>query len=146
VYCRNCGKDVHPQAVACPGCGVPPLVEAKFCQSCGKPTQPNQVLCTQCGAALVARGSGGAGAANSKKVAAGLLALLLNCLGVHKFYLGYTAEGVIMLVVSVAGGILLCGMPTIVFSVIGIVEGVIYLTKSDDEFERIYIQGRRGWF
>jgi hypothetical protein len=31
-------------------------------------------------------------------------------------------------------------------SVIGIVEGIIYLTKSDEEFVRTYIQAKKGWF
>jgi TM2 domain-containing membrane protein YozV len=142
MYCRNCGQDVHPQAVACPACGVPPLLETRFCQSCGTGTQANQAMCTKCGVALVSRRSSG----DSKKLAAGIFALLLNGLGVHKFYLGYTTEGVIMLLLSLGAGIVTCGATSLIMSVIGIVEGVIYLTKSDEEFERIYVQGRRGWF
>lgn len=73
---------------------------------------------------------------------AGILAILLNCLGIHKFYLGYTKEGLIMLLVSV----LSCGFLAIVPWVIGIVEGVMYLTKSDEEFVATYITGKKGWF
>jgi TM2 domain-containing membrane protein YozV len=73
-----------------------------------------------------------------KKIVAGICAILLGWLGVHKFILGYTTEGVIMLVL----GILTCGLTNI----IGIVEGVIYLTKSDEEFVRTYIQNKKGWF
>lgn len=71
-----------------------------------------------------------------KKVVAGILAILLGGFGVHKFYLGYTKEGVIQLLLSLVciGGIL------------GIIEGVIYLTKSDQEFVDTYITGRKGWF
>lgn len=80
-----------------------------------------------------------------KKIAAGILGIVLNGLGVHKFILGYTTEGIIMLVTWLAG-FLLCGIPSVVVSVIGIIEGIMYLTKSDEEFVRTYIQGRKGWF
>lgn len=71
-----------------------------------------------------------------KKLVAGLLAILLGGFGVHKFYLGYTKEGVIQLLLS-----LVC-----VGGIIGIIEGIIYLTKSDAEFVATYITGRKGWF
>lgn len=77
-----------------------------------------------------------------KKILTGILALILGPLGIHKFMLGYTTEGVIMLLVSV----LSCGMLAVVPAVIGIVEGIIYLTKSDEEFVRTYIQNKKGWF
>jgi TM2 domain-containing membrane protein YozV len=73
-----------------------------------------------------------------KKITAGICAILVGWLGVHKFILGYTTEGVIQLVL----GILTCGLTNI----ISIVEGVIYLTKSDEEFVRTYIQNKKGWF
>ncbi len=81
-----------------------------------------------------------------KKVAAGILGILLGWLGVHKFYLGYTQEGVIMLVVSLIVGFITCGIGIIVMQIIGIIEGVMYLTKPDEEFVRTYIQGKKGWF
>ena len=77
-----------------------------------------------------------------KKVVAGILGILLNCLGIHKFYLGYTKEGVIMLLVS----ILTFGFGAIVMGPIGLIEGIIYLTKSDDEFVSTYVTGQKGWF
>lgn len=80
-----------------------------------------------------------------KKVVSGVLAILLGWLGIHKFYLGYQTEGIIMLVVGVAGW-LLCGIPTMVVSIIGIIEGVMYLTKTDEQFVATYITGRKGWF
>lgn len=77
-----------------------------------------------------------------KKLAAGLCGLLLGVFGVHKFILGYTTEGVIMLLITVVS----CGFLAIVPWVIGIVEGIMYLTKSDEEFVRTYIQSKKGWF
>jgi len=80
--------------------------------------------------------------ANSKKILAGVLAILFGGLGIHKFILGYTKEGVIMLLVTV----LTLGFGGIVMGLIGLVEGIIYLTKSDAEFEQTYMAGRKGWF
>ena len=51
--------------------------------------------------------------------------------------LGYTTEGLIMLLITV----LTCGVAGIVFGVIGLVEGIIYLTKSDDDFYRLNTKG-----
>lgn len=33
-----------------------------------------------------------------------------------------------------------------VMAVIGLVEGIIYLTKSDQEFVDMYVKGKKGWF
>jgi len=30
--------------------------------------------------------------------------------------------------------------------IIGLIEGVIYLCKSDEEFVRTYVDGRKEWF
>ena len=73
-----------------------------------------------------------------KKIAAGICGILLGGLGVHKFILGYTKEGIIQLIVS----IVTCGIG----SIIGLIEGIIYLTKTDEEFVRTYIQNKKGWF
>ena len=79
------------------------------------------------------------------KIAAGLLAIFLGTLGVHKFYLGYTKEGVIMLLVTVLGSILF-GLGAIVMAIIALIEGIVYLTKTDEQFETTYVQGEKGWF
>jgi TM2 domain-containing membrane protein YozV len=77
-----------------------------------------------------------------KKVAAGILGILVGGLGIHKFVLGYTTEGLIMLL----GTVLTCGIAGIVFTPIGLVEGILYLVKSDEDFVKTYIQNKRGWF
>ena len=78
----------------------------------------------------------------SNKIPAGICGILLGAFGVHKFILGYTGAGVIMLLVS----LLSCGTVYPVMHIIGIIEGVIYLTKTDDEFVRLYVDGRKEWF
>ena len=80
-----------------------------------------------------------------KKIAAGICGILLGGLGVHKFILGYTKEGVIMLVCWLLGWVLL-GLGPIVMGIIGLVEGILYLTKSDEEFVATYVRGKKGWF
>lgn len=52
MYCRNCGKELEEKAIACVGCGVPPLMENKHCHNCGTSTQLNQVMCIKCGASF----------------------------------------------------------------------------------------------
>src|SRR5690348_4522279 len=59
----------------------------------------------------------------SNKIAAGVCGILIGSLGVHKFILGYTGAGLIMLLVTV----LTCGFGGIVMHLIGLIEGIIYL-------------------
>jgi TM2 domain-containing membrane protein YozV len=92
---------------------------------------------------VIGRSSGQVGA--KSKIAAGLLALFLGGLGIHKFYLGATGAGVIMLVLWVFGWILL-GIPTAIISLIAFIEGIIYLTKSDEEFYQTYELNKKSWF
>jgi TM2 domain-containing membrane protein YozV len=145
MHCRNCGNQVDERAVACPKCGVNPRDGSAFCQSCGKPTDPNQVICRQCGVSLAKPAPVLASAHDpraSNKIAAGICGILLGAFGVHKFILGYTGAGLIMLLVTV----LSCGIAGAVIHIIGLIEGIIYLTKSDEEFVRIYVVGRKEWF
>ena len=86
------------------------------------------------------------GGGENKKILAGILAIILGAFGVHKFILGYTKEGVIMAVVTVALMIFTCGTLGWVVGVVGLIEGIIYLTKSDEEFYNIYQVGQKPWF
>lgn len=77
-----------------------------------------------------------------KKIAAGICAIVLGCLGTHKFILGYTGEALTMLLITV----LTCGVGAPFMAIIGLVEGIVYLTKSDQEFVQTYILNKKGWF
>lgn len=77
------------------------------------------------------------GQKSDKKMIAGILGILLGGLGVHKFYLGYTQTGIIQLILG-----LLCGIGAI----IGLIEGIIYLTKTDEEFDETYVNNQKQWF
>lgn len=83
-----------------------------------------------------------AGEVSGKKTAAGVCGILLGALGIHKFLLGYTKEALIMLLVS----LLSCGIASPVMGIIGFIEGIIYLTQTDEEFYKIYIANKKGWF
>ncbi|WP_299221100.1 TM2 domain-containing protein [uncultured Aquimarina sp.] len=87
---------------------------------------------------------------DNKKVLAGILAILLGSLGIHKFILGYQKEGFILLGISLAAYVLSCLAVGLLFiwvpSLIGLIEGIIYLTKSDDEFYQTYQVGKKPWF
>ena len=130
-----------------------------FCTKCGFQNDEYTQTCLQCQAPLPAIGGYqpiqppapmyGQQAMQDwkqmgadKKIAAGICGILIGSLGIHKFLLGYQREGVIMLLVS----LLTCGIGAPIMSIIGIVEGVMYLTKPDEDFVRTYIQGRKGWF
>jgi TM2 domain-containing membrane protein YozV len=78
----------------------------------------------------------------SNKIPAGICGILLGSFGIHKFILGYTGAGLIMLLVT----ILTCGIAGVVLHIIGLIEGIIYLCKSDEEFVRTYVDGRKEWF
>ncbi|EKO3643061.1 TM2 domain-containing protein [Vibrio metschnikovii] len=82
---------------------------------------------------------------SSKKIVAALLAFFFGSLGVHKFYLGYIKQGLIMLFAFLLGFLLL-GIPSAIIGIIAFVEFLIYVTRSDEEFEQTYILSRKPWF
>ena len=100
VFCRGCAKEIHESAVSCPACGAP----------------------------QAAHGHGGGARGGKSRTTAGILALLLGGVGVHKFYLGQTGMGILYLVFC------LTGIPALV----ALVEGILYLTKTDQEFAAKY--------
>lgn len=62
------------------------------------------------------------------RVAAGLFALLLGGVGIHKFYLGQIWQGIFYVV--------FCW--TFIPALIGFIEGIVYLCMSDDSFDLKY--------
>ena len=81
-------------------------------------------------------------AGSEKKIAAGICGILLGALGIHKFILGYTKEGIIMLLVTV----LTLGIGGFIMGIIGLIEGILYLTKTDEDFVKTYVNAKKGWF
>jgi hypothetical protein len=52
MFCKNCGNQINPNAVACLSCGCDPRMGNKHCNSCGVETNAEQVICIKCGVAL----------------------------------------------------------------------------------------------
>ncbi len=92
-----------------------------FCRGCGKAIHRSARACPNCGAA---QGKGG----TKSRISAAMLALFFGAFGIHKFYLGKSGQGILYL--------LFCW--TFIPTLISLVEGVMYLFKSDEEFEKIY--------
>ena len=82
----------------------------------------------------------------SKRLTSGLLGLFFGAFGAHKFVLGYTKEGLIYLGVSILGGIITCGGALAVTSILALIESIMLLTKTPEEFKRTYIYNKNGWF
>jgi TM2 domain-containing membrane protein YozV len=81
---------------------------------------------------------------NSERVLAGILGIFVGCLGIHKFVLGYAGAGFIMLLVTVL--LVFTIVAPLAMTIIGIIEGVIYLTMDDETFYQTYVVGRKEWF
>lgn len=162
-FCFACGRVIHLTARDCPHCGAaqPPLAASTstagpsgdgvaagrslaplsasatagqailtdqvFCRGCGKPIHRTAPFCPHCGAPQAAAMAGRPRGQKDKSTA-GILALLLGGIGVHKFYLEQPGLGVLYL--------LFCW--TFIPALIGLIEGVIYLTMSDERFSRKY--------
>lgn len=74
----------------------------------------------------------------SKRIVCGVCGILLGSLGIHRFILGDALGGILRIVIAVVT----CGLG----GLIGLIEGIIYLTKSDAEFIQVYQVEKRGWF
>ena len=87
-----------------------------------------------------------------KKLLAGITGILVGSFGIHKFVLGYNKEGVIYLIANLVIvpiiSVVTCGTGSILYviNVIPIIEGILYLVKSDEEFKATYIDNKRPWF
>ena len=102
---------------------------------------------TDAKAIYVAVGSQAAG--GKDKMVAGLLAIFLGGFGIHKFYLGFTGPGLVYLLVNTVGWAvtwIMLGIPNMALGVMALVEGIIYLTQSDEDFVQKYVIEKKQWF
>lgn len=74
----------------------------------------------------------------SQRVLCGVLGILIGGIGIHRFVLGDAVGGLLRILITVVT----CGFG----SIIGLIEGIIYLTKTDEEFIEIYQVGKKPWF
>lgn len=155
--CRKCGSAVSGDAKNCSNCGasnpryseafqasttaappreIEPPVEpertrassfnSKFCGGCGNAVHVSATTCPHCGKRLAGAGTGSTGG-KDKNIAA-LIAIFFGTFGAHHFYLGNSLLGVIYLVFCWTG------IPTLV----GFIEGLIYLGSNEQKFNQRY--------
>ena len=79
-------------------------------------------------------------------VVAAILAIFGGMFGIHKFYLGYYQTAFTMMAMSIVGGIVSFGVAAAVVWMVAVIEGVIYASHTQTEFEEAYVQKRKDWF
>lgn len=82
---------------------------------------------------------------DKNRIVAALLAFVFGGIGIHKFYLGKTTAGVLMLLGGTIGWITFGFVPALVY-LIAFLEFIIYLLKTDGDFHRDYVAGNKSWF
>jgi TM2 domain-containing membrane protein YozV len=128
----------------------------KYCQECGAIILAKAVTCPKCGVEQSVM-NGGSSRRESNRIGAGVCALLIGGLGIHKFIMGLPGAGVTMLLVTVIGAVvgsfgaclvipLVALFGPVVMGIIGFIEGIIYLSKSDEQFYQDYVVKKKGWF
>lgn len=111
MYCRQCGKELNnDKAVICIHCGTNRGQGNNYCQDCGAEVRSKEAdVCLNCGVRLKAskinmsasfKNANGTGKPiGNSKIVAGILAIVLGAIGIHKFYLGYKEKGFIQLAI-----------------------------------------------
>jgi TM2 domain-containing membrane protein YozV/RNA polymerase subunit RPABC4/transcription elongation factor Spt4 len=151
-FCFSCGTVMHVSAQACPQCGATQSraltatpgapgqalsaiasANTAFCRGCGQTIHATAPLCPHCGAPQRVTNPYGQPYGPSyghpkSRVTAALLAFFLGGLGVHKLYLGDVGLAVLYF--------LFCW--TFIPTIIALIEGVIYVTMSDEDFALKY--------
>lgn len=116
-------------------CGEESPINSKFCQRCGSQfekkeappiSQPSQETPPKSETYTQVPYQPTYDRPPKDRTVAGILALLLGGFGIHKFYLGNIGAGLLYL----------CFSWTMIPEIIGFIEGIIYLTESDEEFQR----------
>ena len=130
--CPECGKQYSTQErvnrVKCPYCGA----ETNVSYSDQEPSQWQQFGNQAASAVDSVFNNGPSG---KSRGIAGLLALLMGAFGLHYFYLNKTNAGILFLLVS----LLSCCILGIVTQIIAIIQGVLFFTSPQEEFESKWV-------
>jgi len=126
--CSQCGAPVDAKASICKYCGADIVVQPQFSTQQQAPhyTPPKAPIYTQ----QQVYPPNNVDIYEKSKTVAGVLAIFLGAMGIHKFYLGHIGMGIVYM--------MFCW--TCIPSIIGIVEGIIYLTSTDEQFYIKYVK------
>ena len=101
MFCKNCGKEIHPEAAICVACGFKNGTGDNYCAHCGSAIKAGAEVCLSCGFATRPQTQAPENA--KSKLVAGLLGLFLGGIGIHNFYLGYIGKGIAQILLSCTG-------------------------------------------
>lgn len=101
------------------------MEKGKYCVNCGASIDARAEICPGCGVRQPSLRRPGK---ISRRVAAAIFAIFLGSFGVHRFYLGQVGWGILY--------VLFCW--TLIPAIAGLIEGILYLTMSEEEFEAKY--------
>lgn len=105
LHCRHCSESLNTDALACMHCGVMRGRGVEFCWNCAARTGPGAAMCVSCGGDLRLPGPGlitlPMTEGRKSKMTAAILGILVGGFGIHRFYLGYTAIGIIQIIVTI---------------------------------------------
>ncbi|MEE1059911.1 MAG: NINE protein [Treponema sp.] len=109
-------------------------METKKCIECNEEISVNAEICPKCGVRQINTISSTLDNldADKNKTVAGVLALLLGGIGIHKFYLGQIGKGIIY--------ILFCW--TYIPALLALIEGIQILSMTDEKFNEKYFSNK----
>jgi len=129
--CPECGKQYSTQEkvnrVKCPYCGAETNV------SYSEQEQQWKQTFNQASDAIDSVFNNGP--SGKSRGIAGLLAILMGWCGLHYFYLNKTNAGIVFLLVA----LLSCGVLATVTTIISIIQGVLFFTSTQQEFEQKWV-------
>ena len=103
MYCRECGQLISNNSSKCTSCGSKKGLGNNYCYICGSRVKSQDInVCEFCGADLN-NNMNELDVRVKNKLQAGLLALFLGGMGIHRFYLGYIKIGIVQLILWVLG-------------------------------------------
>jgi TM2 domain-containing membrane protein YozV len=115
----------------CKTCGFGGAQIGMPCPKCGTVEQPSVAVPGGGQTIIVQQGPGAAAMPQKSRLAAGLLGIFFGGLGVHRFYLGYTGIGALMLILQVIGWLTMClfigFFLSIPVGIWGTIEGILIL-------------------